>query len=138
MSTTVKPTETREPQVLDVYESTHGSIYQVLYVDEQIVLLRDQQERDGSNIHRMDSRTDFEAMTEQGRMELQADSDLDLTDATTVEWDDVDLIGEATASNLIDAGYETKLDIAVADDDELLGIDGVGQKGLRNLREFTQ
>jgi len=138
MSVAVDPTETREPQVLDVYEDTHGSIYQVLYVDEQVVLLRDQQEQYGSNVHRMESRTNFEAMIDQGRMEFQPDADLDLTDATTVEWDQVSLIGEATASNLTDAGYETKLDIAVADDGELLDVDGLGRKGLRNLREFTQ
>lgn len=139
MSTTqLTPGETRDPKIGDVYQRRSDSTYQVLFVDEQIVLLRDQQKSNsGENHHRIERRSNFEMMIDTGHMEYQEDSELDLTGSVAIDWSEVDLIGEKTSQNLHDGGYTTRSDIQLADDDELLEIGGLGQKGLNNLRKFA-
>lgn len=130
--------ESRDPKIGDVYESKLSSIYQIIFVDKQIVLLRDQQEsKSGENYHRIEKRSDFEMMIDADQMKLQPDSEIDLTGNVTIDWSQVDLIGAKTSENLHDAGYTTRSDIQLADDDELLAINGLGQKGLSNLRRFA-
>jgi len=130
--------ETREPQTGDVYQRRSDTTYQVLFVDEQVVLLRDQQETDsGESHHRIERRSHFEMMIDAGHIEYQPDSEIDLTGDVAIEWSEVDLIGEKTSQNLHEAGYTTRSDIQLADDSELLKISGLGQKGLTNLRKFA-
>jgi len=54
------------------------------------------------------------------------------------DWSEVSYIGEKTAQNLHDAGFETNLDIQQADEAELLMVDGLGAQGLQNLIEFAR
>lgn len=127
-----------EPEVAQIYETKRGNVYQILYVDEQVVLLRDTEEgRDGNNIHRVERRTTFEAEVESGKFEHQPDSDLDMMNFSEIDWSDVSYIGEKTSENLHDAGFKTNLDIQQADDDELLDVDGLGKGGLKNLKEYA-
>jgi len=128
-----------EPALKDVFESSRGSTYQIFYVDDQVVLLRDEQKKQtGGNYHRMETRKDFEMMIEEGQMVFQPDSDLDLSGTTVTDWSQVDLIGAKTAENLHDRGFTGPIEVQMADDAELLSIPGLGQKGLKNLRAFTQ
>ena len=128
-----------EPKLKDVYKSHTDSLYQVFYVDDQIVLLRDEQTSDtGQHYHRMEKRSDFEMMVDAGQLVLQPDSELDLSGESKTDWSQVDLIGAKTSSNLHDAGYTIPFEVQMANDSELLAIGGLGQKGLENLREFTQ
>jgi len=127
----------RTPSIGDVYSGRSKYKYQVLYIDEQAVLLRDQQEsKYGENYHRMERRSDFEMMIDVGHFEYEPDSQIDLRGGADIDWSEVDLIGEKTSSNLHDAGYTTRTDIQLADDSELLDVDGVGEKGLENLKQF--
>jgi len=135
--TTPKKVETAFKQIYEAQRS--GMMYQVLYADDQIVLLRsDDSSRNNQNGHRIERRSHFEAQRESDWFNLKADSDLDMTDFDTVEWSDVDYIGAKTEQNLHDAGIETVLDVRQADDDTLLGINGLGNAGLENLRDFAQ
>jgi len=67
-------------------------------------------------------------------------------DESTADFDDGELtvpftelrgIGAGTASNLRDAGFETRADIREVSDEELLNISGVGQTSLDSLRSAT-
>jgi ERCC4-type nuclease len=138
MSLSKEISKTVEPAVGQVYEHTDTQ-YQVLYCDEQVVLLRTSDEgRSGDNTHRIERRVYFEKQVESGWFNYLPDSDLDMMSFDRKDWSEVDYIGEKTSQNLHDAGYETNLDIQQADDDELLDVDGLGKGGLRNLREFAR
>lgn len=133
------PRKDREPERGDVYEDKHRSVYQLIHVDEQVALLRDTQTDDrGNHYHRLEERTTFDRQRSAGFFEHKPESDLDLFGEQSVDWTEADGIGAGNGSNLEDAGFETALDVVEADDGELLDIDGIGQKALRGLREFTQ
>jgi ERCC4-type nuclease len=113
--------------------------YQVLYADEQVVLLRsDDPGRNGGNVHRIERRGDFEQQVKSGWFVYQPDSDLDMISFSEVEWSQVSQIGVKTEENLHAAGFKTNLDIQQADDSELLDISGVGPTGKDNLRKFAR
>lgn len=141
MSVTTNPVdELEEPQVGQIYEHVrHGERYQILHVDEQIVLLRSEDERhDGENSHRIERRVHFDSQRESGFFTHKQDCDIDMVNSVTMEWSQVDNVGAVTEENLHDAGYQTKLDIQQADDDELLDVYGLGEKGLENIRELVE
>lgn len=129
-----------DPTVGDVFESTRsGDLYQIIYLDEQIVLLRCN--RPGHNHgggHRMEKRTAFNDKMEAGQFEHRPDSDLDMLSDVEVDWAEVDYIGDETSDNLHGDGFRTVLDVQQASDDELLDVDGLGNGGLSNLRQFAQ
>jgi ERCC4-type nuclease len=50
----------------------------------------------------------------------------------------VSYIGETTKENLHNDGFKGVMDIQMADDEELLEVDGLGNAGLENLRGFAQ
>lgn len=129
-----------EPAVAQVYQSDRTDEHlQILYVDEEVVLLRcEDAGRNGNNAHRIERRVAFEKNVESGHLEYKPDSDIDMIDFAEEDWDEVDFIGEKTADNLHDAGYETNLDIQQADEAELLMVDGLGAQGLQNLQEFAR
>jgi hypothetical protein len=58
-------------------------------------------------------------------------------DAEEVDWTEVDTIGQQAADNLKDSGFVTDEDVRVADKEELLGIDYVGESGVENLKEYV-
>jgi ERCC4-type nuclease len=132
--------QTTEPEVGQIYEHTrHGERYQILYVDDQVVVLRSEDEkRNGENSHRIERRVHFDKQVESGYMEHTPESDLDMIEFSIMEWSEVSYIGDKTEENLHEAGYETNLDIQQADDSELLKVGGLGDKGLKNLRSFAQ
>lgn len=130
---------TVDPTVGDVFEASRSDeLYQVIYIDEQITLLRCNvpgQNHQGG--HRMEKRTDFDASIRAGQFTLQPDSELDMLSNVEVDWSEVGYIGEQTTENLHDAGYRTVLDIQQASDDDLLDVGGLGTAGLSNLREYA-
>ena len=137
-SVALHPEKQREPERGDVYESKHASVYQLIYVDDQVALLRDKQTDDrGQHYHRIEERPTFDQQRSAGFFEHKPDSELDLFGEQSVDWTAVDYIGEGNGSNLKDAGFETALDVVEADDDELLDVQGIGQNAVRNLREFV-
>lgn len=138
MQAAINPLGERDARYLDVFESQHGTIYQVIYIDDQVVLLRDKATQNGQHIHRIEQRATFEELLEAGAFTLRPHSSLNLISAKKADWSAVNTVGDMTSSNLHDAGYETPADIAVADDSDLLAVDGVGKRGLKNLREYTQ
>jgi len=136
--TTQKPTEPREPRVSDAYESNRGSEYLLLYIDEQIVLLRDTQTKQkGNNIHRMEARSTFDNMIERGHMEYKPDADLDLVNPAETDWSEVNLIGDKTSDRLNQEGYTNAIEIEKASDEKLQdSVDGLGPKAIANLRNY--
>jgi ERCC4-type nuclease len=131
---------TVEPEVAQVYEHTRNNErYQILYIDEQVVLLRSEDKRhDDENSHRIERRVHFNRQVESDYLEYRPDSDLDMIEFSIQDWSEVGYIGEKTAESLHDEGYETNLDIQQATEAELLMVDGLGAKGLENLLAFTQ
>jgi hypothetical protein len=129
-----------EPEVAQVYEHTRNNEhYQILYVDEQVVLLRSEDKRhDEENGHRIERRVHFDKQVESGYLEYRPDSDLDMIEFTVQDWSEVNHIGEKTTEALHDGGYETNLDIQQASEAELLMVDGLGAAGLENLLTFVQ
>ena len=133
------PEKLRDPAIGDVYENKFGSIYQLIYVDDHIALLRDEETDDsGQYFHRIETRSDFDHQREAGFFELQPDSNLDLLGGVEPEWTDVDHVGAKSAENLRDAGFKTAVDVLHADDEALEAVDGIGSKALKNLREFVR
>jgi len=140
MSKTKDPT-TVEPAVAQVYEDDRdGSLFQILYIDGHVVLFRSEHDGRGGDqkAHRMEQRTQFDSQLDAGRMKHRPESNVDLLTQDGADWADVDHIGEKTAENLQNDGYETIIDVRQADDAELLMVDGLGVAGLENLREFVK
>jgi ERCC4-type nuclease len=129
-----------EPEVAQIYSIESGDEhYQILYVDDQIVLLRcSESGRNNQNTHRIERRVHFEKMIESGWVNYEPDSDLDMMDFEEEDWSEVSYIGDKTSDNLHDEGFQTALDIQQASDERLLDVDGVGKGGLTNLREFAR
>lgn len=129
-----------EPAVGQVYQTSRTDEHvQILFVDDEVVLLRcESSRRGGENSHRLERRVAFEKAVESDQFEHKPDSDIDLIQAEERDWSGVDYIGEKTAENLHDDGYETAIDIKQADEAELLMVSGLGAKGLDNLREFAR
>jgi len=128
-----------DPAVGQVYlEDRANELHQLIYVDAEIVVLRCESASEGRHHHRLERRQTFDDYVENDRFEHQPDSDLDLLDDSKQDWSEVDYIGEQTESNLYDAGYQTTADIIQADEDELRDVDGLGDAGLSNLREYVR
>jgi hypothetical protein len=130
--------ETDFGQVYEVEE--RGELYQVVYADEQIVLLRGvETRRDGRNVHRIEDRGKFDQQRESDWFVHRPESDIDLiSDSATVDWTQVPNIGEKTAKELVDQGFEARVDVLQATEDELTDVDGVGPTGATNLIQFSQ
>lgn len=62
---------------------------------------------------------------------------LDEFDIEEVDWTEVPTIGQAAADNLRESGFRTNKDIEIADKDELLAVDYVGEGGVENLKEYV-
>lgn len=132
---------TVDPAVGQVYKvERNETYYQILYVDEQVVLLRssDAHTRNKGNAHRIEKRVGFDQQVKSGWFVHQPDSELDMTSHTECDWSNVSYIGEKTNENLHENGYETTLDIQQAQDDDLLSVSGLGQKGLQQLRSYAR
>jgi hypothetical protein len=129
-----------DPEPGQVYKiERNDDYYQLLYVDEQVVLLRsDEPGRAGGNVHRIERRIEFEKQVDSGWFVYQPDSDLDMISFDEIDWTDVNHIGEKTSDNLHKAGYVNRLDIQQATDSELLDVDRLGPGGLSNLKEYAQ
>ena len=132
--------ENVEPEIAQIYENSRsGEKYQILYLDESVVLLRSSRPgRNDRNVHRIERRSHFDNMIEAGQMEYLPDSNLDMVSFEEEQWSDVDHIGEKTQKNMYEAGIKTRLDVQQADDSELMEISGLGATGLMNLREFVK
>jgi ERCC4-type nuclease len=132
--------EVMEPAVGQVYEGTRQEkLYQILYIDNQVVLLRcEDAGHDGRSANRIERRVHFDSQLQSGFFEYKPDSNLDVLTESKQDWSEVSYIGEKTAENLHEAGYETAIDVHQAEDDELLEVDGLGAKGLANLREYSR
>lgn len=138
-NTAVRPGKLRDPAVGDIYENKHGSVYQLIYVDEQIALLRDKQTDDqGQNYHRVEERVTFNQQRDAGYFEYKPDSNLELQDTVEPDWTDVDHIGAKSATNLREAGFKTATDVLEADKGELKDVSGIGAKAVQNLQEFVR
>lgn len=133
-------TEYVEPEAGQTYNHSRlDFVFQILYVDDEIVLLRSERERrDGGNEHRLERRATFEDYIESGRYEYNPDAGVDFINDAERDWSDVSGIGEQTNENLHDAGFVTALDIQRASDDELLDVDGLGETTVQRLREHAR
>jgi len=129
-----------EPSYRQVYQmSDRNESYQILYVDDSIVLLRGKDSQRGREVfHRIERRDDFEKQIESGYFEYLPDSDMDVITDEIQDWSEVSYIGETTKENLHNDGFKGVMDIQMADDEELLEVEGLGNAGLENLREFAQ
>lgn len=129
-----------EPAVGQVYRQTRdGTQMQILYVDEQIVLLRvDEMRRNGMPVSRLERRSMFDTHVSSGFFEHQPDAEIDVLMDARSSWSDVPFIGEQTEQRLYEAGYDNVLDVRRADDTELLEVTGIGERSLKELREFAQ
>jgi ERCC4-type nuclease len=129
-----------EPSYRQVYQmSDRNESYQILYIDDSIVLLRGKDSQRGREVfHRIERRDDFEKQIESGYFEYLPDSDMDVVTDEIQDWSEVSYIGETTKENLHNDGFKGVMDIQMADDKELLEVEGLGDAGLENLRGFAQ
>lgn len=130
-----------EPAVGQIFKTQGVSerFYQILYVDEEVVLLRcEDSGQNGNNTHRIERRAIFNRQIDSGKFEYKPDSNLDMLSFDERDWSEVPYIGEKTTENLHDAGYKTNLDIQQAEEDDLLDVGGLGEKGLAHLLEFAR
>jgi ERCC4-type nuclease len=134
-----KVTPQVEPEREQVYESTRTeTMYQLLYVDEQVALLRSENPKPDTDFsHRIERRSSFDDAVEAGFFKHKPDSNVDMLGETDSDWAEVSYIGEQTSENLHNEGYNTTFDVQQAGDAELLMVDGLGAKGLENLKDFS-
>lgn len=80
--------------------------------------------------------------TEASRLKAEAIEDaiqlLEDHRPTRIDWSEVDGIGEKTAEHLVDHGFSTDADLAVASDEQLREIPGIGEKNLANARKYIE
>jgi ERCC4-type nuclease len=129
-----------EPSYRQVYQiSDRNESYQILYIDDSIVLLRGKDSNRGREVfHRIERRDDFDKQIESGYFEYLPNSDMDVVTDEIQDWSEVSYIGETTKENLHNDGFKGVMDIQMADDEELLDVEGLGNAGLENLRGFAQ
>jgi ERCC4-type nuclease len=129
-----------EPSYRQVYQiSDRNESYQILYIDDSIVLLRGKDSNRGREVfHRIERRDDFDKQIESGYFEYLPNSDMDVVTDEIQDWSEVSYIGETTKENLHNDGFKGVMDIQMADDEELLDVEGLGDAGLKNLRGFAQ
>jgi len=58
-------------------------------------------------------------------------------DPTSIDWSSINGVGNKTAENLNEAGFETDVDVQSASDEQLLDVGGVGSKNLENIKEVA-
>jgi ERCC4-type nuclease len=140
MSEKIAKLDKVESAYRQVYKvSNKDDVYQIVFIDDSIVLLRGKDSQRGREIfHRIETRYDFELQRDSGWFKLQPDSEMDLITDETEDWSNVDYIGESTKENLHENGFKGIVDVQMADDDELLDVGGLGNAGLENLREFAR
>lgn len=63
---------------------------------------------------------------------------LESFDAEEMDWTSVDTIGEKAAGRLKEAGFVTDQDVRIADRDELLDVNHVGESGVENLKSYVE
>jgi predicted flap endonuclease-1-like 5' DNA nuclease len=68
--------------------------------------------------------------------EPTAESSSAQSDEDRVDWSDISRIGEKTAENLYEHGFETVGDVRSASDSELFDVPLLGGSGIENLREY--
>lgn len=62
----------------------------------------------------------------------------DESDRTSVDFKNIEGVGQTTANNLRESGYSTRGDVQRASDEELLDVHGVGNSNLKNIRDETE
>lgn len=136
MNTEIQKRHDLEPT--DVFEdSRSGDLYEILYINDEIVLLRSEAGGDVADFtHRIEKRSAFDEYVAEGRFEYLPDETL--TGGESVDWATVDYIGDQINDRLHDRGFDTPRDIRKATDDELLDVDGLGQSALSALRGKTR
>jgi hypothetical protein len=132
------PNEEVDPKVAQIYEEERtGARYQILYIDDQVVTLRCEQEgRRGKGTHRLEQRGYFVKAIESGQFKHRPDSNLDMMGLESEDWSDIDYIGAKTDEALHEAGFDTVLDVQQGEESDLLAVDGLGKKGLANLDAY--
>ena len=118
-------------------DSRTDTKYHVIFLDEKRALLEDQD----SGAARLESRKGFEASVGAGRFKLDGEVEVEADTApeyTSIDFTNVDGVGQTTATALQRAGYTTAQDIERASDDELIKIRGVGEGNLANMREYIK
>jgi hypothetical protein len=126
----------------DIVEDTRtGSQYEVIFEDQQSILLRNEYTR-------LEERGPFETNLDAGRFKIQNEdiktrevdsdaSDGDENNSKEVPLEEIDNVGEVSASNLRDRGLVTEEDFQRASDDKILSCRGVGKKALNNIRDYA-
>jgi len=122
------PRSISEPEEGYVYESSRDGRYQVLFVNESVVLLRDMKQ----DYHRLEPYDQFVDSIESGRFTHLSEFSSD------VDWTDVPYIGKTVNNRMHEAGFHSFSDVTEASDSELSEVDGLGSNAIKNLRDFTQ
>lgn len=123
-------------------ESRNGEIYEVEYVNDDIVLLQY-----GNDNHRIESRDYFESCIDGDYFEPQEvvpeidDEEVSESDdnaSEEISHEDIDWLGEKGEDSLRRAGLSTASDIERASDDRLLQCNSVGETAVENIRDWVE
>ena len=134
---------THEIKVGQVYEDERtGEVRQLCYFHADVVLLRSKGDasNDQWNRHLLEKRKPFEKNVGAGRYKLQGKEELEAEMETpdrheTMDFTDIDQVGQKAAEALQSNGYTTKGDIREASDEQLLEVPYIGETNLANIRE---
>jgi hypothetical protein len=132
------PNETVDPKAAEIYKDERtGERYQILYIDDQVAVLRCEEEgARGKGSHRLERRGHFIKKVKSGQFKHRPDSNLDMMGLESEDWSDIDYIGAKTDESLHEAGFDTVLDVQQGEESDLLAVDGLGKKGLANLDAY--
>jgi len=122
-------------------DDRNGLIYEVLFVNSDIVVLND-----GRGNHRLDERDAFEHNIEAGRMEPEGsvertEEDVTQTNSEAVEvpLEEIEWVGEVGIESLQEHDITTVKAFNRTSDSHILGqCRGIGEKGLNNIRDWIQ
>lgn len=140
----------KEPTKVKV--ANNETVYDIEYKNDSIILLREENE----GMHRLEKRSQFETELESGWFETVEEqpvpeASIESTESesdgqekeTSGEDESIDLlsvggVGEQTAKNLEQEGYNDAQSISKARLGQLKAVDGVGTTTAKNLQEAAQ
>lgn len=124
MTDTIRPIEEGQH-----YEHTRGSIYNVKYLNDDIVLLYD-----GDN-YRLEQLDYFKSCVESNMFEFL--SEFEPTESEVkINFENIDWVGDEAIDSLENAGLTTPSDFDYMTDEKILDLNAVGEKGLENIKQW--
>lgn len=113
------------------YEHTRGQIYTIQHLNDDIVLLYD-----GRN-YRLENLKYFKSTVESGMFEFKPHLEISNSEME-ISFEEIGWVGEEAIKSLKKAGMTTPKDFDFRTDEWILDLNAVGEKGLKNIKQWIE